>query len=169
MDHPFDNDFAIAEEVTVLGLHSKRPDIVPYVNGIALGIIELKRSIVSVGEGIRQNIRNQDREFIQPFFTTMQLIFAGNDSEGLRYGTIGTPEKYYLKWKEDEEEIQNPLDKYLTKICNKERFLEIVYDFTLFDAGIKSSAPSPVFRRKGSPRAHSETPGRHYLAYPGQR
>jgi type I restriction enzyme R subunit len=36
------------------------------------------------------------------FFSTVQIVFAGNDSEGLRYGAIGTPEKYFLKWKEDE-------------------------------------------------------------------
>ena len=38
------NDFAIAEEVTVKGRKNKRPDIVIYVNGIALGVLELKRS-----------------------------------------------------------------------------------------------------------------------------
>ena len=46
--HPENNDFAIAEEVTIKGENKKRPDIVLYVNGIALGIIELKRSSVSV-------------------------------------------------------------------------------------------------------------------------
>ena len=73
-----------------------------YVNGIALGVLELKRSTVSVAEGIRQNLDNQKKDFIQPFFSTMQLVMAGNDTEGLRYGTIETPEKYYLTWKEDE-------------------------------------------------------------------
>lgn len=136
--NPENNDFAIAEEVTVYSEKEKRPDIVLYVNGIALGVIELKRSTVSIGDGIRQSIVNQRREFIQDFFSTVQLIFAGNDSEGLRYGTIGTPEKYYLKWKEDEEDSNTlQLDKYLTKICNKERFFEILYDFVLFDGGIK--------------------------------
>ena len=72
-----------------------------YVNGIALGVLELKRSIVSVSEGIRQNLDNQKKLFIQPFFTTMQLVMAGNDTEGVRYGTIETPEKYYLTWKQD--------------------------------------------------------------------
>ncbi len=81
---------------------TKRPDVVLYVNGIALGVLELKRSTVSVAEGIRQNLDNQKKEFIQPFFSTMQLVMAGNDTEGLRYGTIQTPEKYYLTWKEDE-------------------------------------------------------------------
>jgi len=132
------NDFAIAEEVTIKGNKTKRPDIVIYVNGIALGVLELKRSTVSVEEGIRQNITNQQDRFIQPFFATVQYLFAGNDSEGLRYGAIGTPEKYYLKWKEDiEDNSRNLLDKYLLKMCNKERFMEIAYDFVLFDAGIK--------------------------------
>ena len=134
--NPLKNDFAIAEEVTISGIHDKRPDIVLYVNGIALGVLELKRSTVSIGDGIRQNISNQQKKFIQPFFSTIQLIFAGNDTQGLRYGTIGTPEKYYLKWKE-ESDAENLLDKYLLKLCDKRRFLEIIYDFVLFDGGIK--------------------------------
>ena len=72
-----------------------------YVNGIALGVLELKRSTVSVSEGIRQNLDNQKKIFIRPFFTTIQLVMAGNDTEGLRYGVIETPEKYYLTWKEE--------------------------------------------------------------------
>ena len=135
-EHPRNNDFALAEEVTVSGIHDKRPDIVLYVNGIALGILELKRSIVSIGDGIRQNIVNQQKDFIQSFFTTIQWVFAGNDTQGLRYGTIGTPEKYFLKWKEDSD-IENLLDKYLLKLCDKKRFLEIIHDFILFDGGIK--------------------------------
>ena len=79
---------------------TKRPDIVLYINGIALGVLELKRSTVSVAEGIRQNLDNQKKEFIQPFFSTVQLLLAGNDAEGLRYGSIETKEKYYLTWKE---------------------------------------------------------------------
>ena len=50
---------------------------------MALGVIELKRSKVAVSEGIRQNIGNQKQDFIRPFFTTVQLLFAGNDVEGL--------------------------------------------------------------------------------------
>ena len=103
---PENNDFAIAEEVTVRGAdakaNTKRPDVVLYVNGVALGVLELKRSTVSVSEGIRQNLDNQKREFIRPFFSTLQLVMAGNDTEGLRYGTIETPQKYYLSWKEED-------------------------------------------------------------------
>jgi type I restriction enzyme R subunit len=134
--NPLNNDFAIAQEVTISGKHDKRPDIVLYVNGIALGVLELKRSIVSIGDGIRQNIVNQQGEFIQSFFTTIQWVLAGNDTQGLRYGTIGTPEKYFLKWKE-ESDVENLLDKYLLKLCDRERFLEIIHDLILFDGGIK--------------------------------
>jgi type I restriction enzyme, R subunit len=126
--NPLNNDFAIAEEVTVKGVHTKRPDVVLYVNGIALGVLELKRSVVSVSEGIRQNLDNQKKIFIQPFFTTVQLIMAGNDTEGLRYGVIETTEKYYLTWKE-ESAIENPLDRQLAQLCEKRRLLEIIHDF----------------------------------------
>jgi len=133
---PLNNDFAFAEEVTVKGEHTKRPDIVLYVNGIALGVLELKRSVVSVGEGIRQNLDNQKKTFIQPFFTTIQLIMAGNDTEGLRYGVIETHEKYYLTWKE-ESRIENLLDRHLTQLCGKQRLLEIIHDFIVFVGGVK--------------------------------
>lgn len=134
--NPHKNQFGIAEEVTVQGEHDKRPDIVLYVNGIALAVLELKRSTVSVGDGIRQSIVNQRKEFIQPFFSTVQFVFAGNDTEGLRYGTVGTKEKYFMKWKE-KSDVENLLDKYLLILCDKARFLEIIYDFVLFDGGIK--------------------------------
>jgi type I restriction enzyme R subunit len=88
--NPEANHFAIAEEVTVHGQHTKRPDVVLYVNGLALAIIELKRSTVAVSEGIRQTIGNQSPEFIGSFFSTAQLLFAGNEVEGLRYGVIGS-------------------------------------------------------------------------------
>ncbi len=61
---------------------------------------------------------------------------AGNDTEGLRYGSIDTKEKYYLCWKEDSP-IDNLLDRHLTQLCIKSRFLELIHDFIVFDAGIK--------------------------------
>ena len=88
---PEQNDFAIAEEVTLKGGHERRPDLVLYVNGIAIGVLELKNSRDSIGDGIRQNLSNQQPEFNAWFFSTVQFVFAGNDSEGLQYGTIGHP------------------------------------------------------------------------------
>lgn len=146
------NDFAIAEEVTIKGNRDKRPDIVIYVNGIALGVLELKRGLVEISEGIRQNITNQQDSFIQSFFSTVQFVMAGNDTQGLRYGTIGTKEKYFLNWKEDElDNSELKVDKYLKKICNKERFLDVIYNCTLFDAGVKKlPRPHQYFGLKAS-------------------
>ncbi|MCM1957819.1 HsdR family type I site-specific deoxyribonuclease [Acinetobacter modestus] len=138
--NPEDNDFAIAEEVSIQGEHKKRPDVVLYVNGIALGVIELKRSTVGLTEGIRQNLDNQKKDFIRDFFTTMQLVMAGNDSQGLRYGTIETPEKYYLEWKEEAENTYvHKLDFHLSLMFNKKRFLQLIHDFIVFDAGVKKT------------------------------
>ena len=134
--HPEANDFAIAEEVTVHGRHTKRPDIVLYINGIAVATIELKRSKVAVSEGIRQSIGNQKPEFIRQFYTTVQLVMAGNEVEGLRYASIETPEKYWLAWREPSQ-IESPLGRALTQLCSKQRLLELIHDFIVFDSGVK--------------------------------
>lgn len=134
------NHFAIAEEVTVPAAdaraYGKRPDVVLYVNGIALAVLELKRSTVSVAEGIRQNLDNQKKEFIEHFFSTMHFVMAGNNTEGLRYGTIQTPEKYYQRWREDGP-VEDPLDRALIQLCARDRLLELIHDFTVFEAGTK--------------------------------
>ena len=170
--NPEANDFAIAEEVSIKGENKKCPDIVLYVNGIALGVIELKRSSVSVSEGIRQNLDNQKKDFIRNFFTTMQLVMAGNDTQGLRYGTIETPEKYYLEWKEEiENGYSHKLDFHLSRVCNKARFLQIIHDFIVFEAGIKKScrhnqffgieaAKRHIARREGGIIWHTQGSGK---------
>lgn len=172
--NPGENDFAIAEEVSVYGVNSKRPDIVLYVNGIALGVLELKRSIVSVTEGIRQNLDSQKREFIQPFYATVQLVLAGNATEGLRYGVIQTPEKYWLRWKEGDAHPaagDNALLRELSQLCQKSRLLEIVHDFVVFDAGTKKTcrhnqyfgvraAQERVRRREGGIIWHTQGSGK---------
>lgn len=172
--NPEKNDFAIAEEVTIKGAdakaNTKRPDIVLYVNGIALGVLELKRSTVSVAQGIRQNLDNQKPVFIEHFFSTLQLVMAGNDTEGLRYGSIETQEKYYLTWKE-ESPVENLLDRSLSQVCNKARFLELIHDFIVFDAGVKKlcrhnqyfgarAAREFVLRREGGIIWHTQGSGK---------
>lgn len=139
-DNPANNIFEVAEEVAVAGKHAKRPDVVLYINGIAVAVLELKRSTVAVSEGIRQMLDNQQPEFIEPFFATQQLLLAGNDTEGLRYGTIQTPEKYWLTWREPVEHSTGPLDDALTQLCRPERLLELLHDFVVFDAGTKKLA-----------------------------
>ena len=172
--NPDANHFAIAEEVAVKPAgdksFGKRPDVVIYVNGIALSVLELKRSTVSVSEGIRQSLDNQKPVFIQPFFTTLQLIMAGNDTEGLRYGVIETPEKYWLTWKE-EGGPENPLDRALVQMCAKPRFLELIHDYLVFDAGVKKTcrhnqyfgvraAQDHIRRREGGIIWHTQGSGK---------
>ena len=156
-ENPHNNDFAVAEEVSLKGENKKRPDLVLYVNGLALGVLELKNSRADVSKGIRQNLDNQKKVFVRSFFTTVQLVMAGNDTQGLRYGTIETPEKHYLSWKEDNPDYQpqrdardhkylptsgcprsdNSLDCALLRLCAPARFLELIHDFVVFDSGVK--------------------------------
>ncbi|GAA9128989.1 HsdR family type I site-specific deoxyribonuclease [Helicobacter pylori] len=134
----YKNEFSVAEEVSVKGPNMKRPDMVLYVNGIALGVLELKKSSVSVESAIRQNLDNQKKEFIRDFFKTIQLVMVGNESQGLRYGVIETKEKYYLSWKE--EGFQKNLFETIECFLQKERFLEFIHDFLIFDKGQKKCA-----------------------------
>ncbi|MBP9942526.1 MAG: HsdR family type I site-specific deoxyribonuclease, partial [Comamonas sp.] len=169
------NHFAIAEEVTLKGKQQRRPDLVLYVNGIAIGVLELKNSRVSIGDGIRQSLSNQQPEFNAWFFSTVQLIMAGNDSEGMQYGTIGTPAKFFLTWKEDEADNSSfKLDKYLLKMCNKSRIIELMHDFVLFESGVKKlprvhqyfgikAAQEHVKQRKGGIIWHTQGAGKSIL------
>ena len=170
--NPINNDFYLAEEVTIYGNSERRPDLVIYVNGIALAVIELKRSTISAHEGIRQNIRNQQEGYIPQFFTTIQLLFAGNDTEGLHYGVIKTPEKFWLRWKEPcgdpcaqsiftPETYPNELDRSILQFFNPSRFLEYVHDCIIFDGGVKKAArPNQYFALKAAqPRVREKQSG----------
>ena len=170
---PEKNDFAIAEEVTLNGNHERRPDLVLYVNGIAIGVLELKNSRVTIGDGIRQSLSNQQPEFNDWFFSTVQFVFAGNDSEGLQYGTIGTPEKYFLKMEGGRGRTTAASSS--TSICSrcarKDRLIELMHDFVLFDGGVKKlprvhqyfgikAAQEHVRERKGGIIWHTQGSGK---------
>ncbi|MBF8458321.1 HsdR family type I site-specific deoxyribonuclease [Kaistella sp. G5-32] len=171
-----ENEFGIAEEVTLYNhKHNRRPDLVLYINGIAFGVLELKRGTVDIAESIRQNISNQQELFSQRFFTTVQMILAGNNTQGLRYGTIETPEKYYLSWKEDEQDNEEyKLDKYLKKLCEKSRVIDLLYNGIIFDAGWKKlprphqyfglkAAQDFIKRREGGIIWHTQGSGKSLM------
>ena len=161
--HPEKNDFGLAQEVTLKGSHERRPDIVLYVNGLAVVVIELKRSSVDIGDGVRQLISNQEEIFHPGFFSTVQLVLAGSDSQGLRYGTTGTPEQFFVHWK-DEAPDDTPatagarLDRPLAQLCTKARLLDLMRNFMLFDAGQKK-VPRP--HQYFAVKAAQERIGRH--------
>lgn len=146
-EHPERNDFALAEEVTLRGGYKRRPDIVLYINGIAIAVIELKRSSVEIGDGVRQLITNQEEIFNKEFFSTVQLVLACSDSQGLRYGTTGTPEQFFVEWKDEAPVDGTPvpgalLDRPLAQMCSKSRLLDLIRNFIIFDAGQKK-VPRP--------------------------
>ncbi|MCX7417998.1 MAG: type I restriction endonuclease subunit R [Planctomycetia bacterium] len=178
-EHPERNDFAIAEEVTLRGGYERRPDLVLYLNGLAIGVIELKRSSVEVGDGIRQLETNQEEIFNKGFFTTVQLVFAGSDSQGLRYGTTGTPEKFFVEWKENDGSntpltAGSLLDKPLAQMCEKSRLLDLIRNFIIFDAGQKKvprvhqyfgvkAAQERIGKREGGVIWHTQGSGKSIL------
>jgi type I restriction enzyme R subunit len=179
--NPENNDFALTEEVTLRGGYQRRPDIVLYINGIAIGVIELKRSSVEVADGVRQLITNQEEIFNKGFFSTVQLLLAASDSQGLRYGTTGTPEQFFVTWKEEESPKPGSvpvagalLDRPLAQLCNKERLLDVIRNFMIFDAGQKKvprphqffgvkAAQERIARQEGGVIWHTQGSGKSIL------
>ena len=179
-EHPERNDFALAEEVTLKGGYERRPDIVLYINGIAIAVIELKRSSVELADGVRQLITNQEEIFNKGFFSTVQLVLAGSDSQGLRYGTTGTPEQFFVEWKDEARDVPVSgaapaagalLDRPLAQLSNKARLLDLIRNFIIFDAGQKKvprphqffgvkAAQERIARREGGVIWHTQGSGK---------
>ena len=178
-DAPQRNHFALAEEVTLRGGYERRPDLVVFVNGIAVAVIELKRGSVEVADGVRQLISNQEELFNRWFFSTVQLVLAGNDSQGLRYGTTGTPEKFFVQWKTplDKAAADAPgalLDAPLAQMFDKARLLDLMHSCVIFDAGQKKvprvhqyhalkAAQERVRRHEGGVIWHTQGSGKSIL------
>ena len=151
-EHPENNDFYVTEEFSVLRMNGKdyaRPDIVLFVNGIPLAVIECKDASVPIIQAISQNIRNQKPEYIPQLFKFIQIVMTANKNE-TKYATCGTPDKFWSTWNEQYVEKQNELldktvigrqvtkqDRDIISLFEKERFLELIKDFIIFEAGTK--------------------------------
>jgi type I restriction enzyme R subunit len=181
------NVFHVTEEFSVerTGSHeTRRPDIVLFVNGIPLAVIECKRPDLkdAIEEAISQHLRNQREDEIPKLFLYAQLLLAVSKNEA-RYATVGTPAKFWASWKElgDHKVIEDEVAKHITvalteeqlhtlyeqrdvwmhegaepyavltrqvteqdralySLCRPERLLEIMFRYTLFDAGEKKVA-----------------------------
>ncbi len=121
-ENPDNNEFHVTEEMEVLsaqGTHTRRPDVVGFVNGIPLAVIEAKKAASGnpnknmVEEGISQNIRNQKNDEIPYLYAFAQLLFAISRNDG-RYGTTHTPMKFWSKWQDEEFD-----DQYVQGIKNQ--------------------------------------------------
>ena len=100
--NPENNVFHVAVEFTARGKGDIRPDIVCFVNGIPFVVIENKKSATDVEEAINQHVRNQGADKCPRFYTYPQLLI-GTNKDILRYGTTGTPTKFYVAWKEKKD------------------------------------------------------------------
>lgn len=147
------NHFLITEEFALERINqnetikTRRPDLVIFINGIPLVVIELKKSSVSYENGVRQLAMEQKNDEIPQLFKFIQLTVAGNSNEA-RYGTTGTPAKFYGIWKEDELRESNlamivhdrqitSLDRTLFALVSRDRLLRLIKHYILFDKKAK--------------------------------
>jgi type I restriction enzyme R subunit len=156
-ERPENNLYHLAEEFEVTGLRdTRRPDLVLFVNGIPLVVIECKRrdKNASVDEAVSQQLRNQKtEEGIPRLFHYAQLLLAVQPNE-VKYAVTGTARKFWSHWREEadtEAEVQAVIraqptgndrlpteqDRILYALCRPARLLELVYGYVLFDAGAK--------------------------------
>ena len=112
------NAFHVTAEFPVERARSNetaRPDIVLFVNGIPLAVIECKSPDVAVEQGISQSIRNQSGEYIPGLFIYAQLLMSINKNDAC-YGTVGTALKFWSRWRESEdreEDVEKSVNKPL--------------------------------------------------------
>lgn len=114
---PGANLWDVTEECELLsaqGTHHRTPDIICYVNGLPLVVIEAKRpesgqvGKAMVTEGISQHLRNQRQDEIPQLFAYAQLLLSISQTDG-RYGTTHTATKFWARWRE-EEFAEKPLE-----------------------------------------------------------
>ncbi|PPD31927.1 MAG: restriction endonuclease subunit R [Methylomonas sp.] len=118
--HPENNVYHVCDEFVLERRNSKqtrRPDMVLFVNGIPLAVIECKRPDLkgAAEEGISQHLRNQRTDEIPELFTYTQILLSVSQNQAL-YGTTGTPAKFWAIWKEEDHSTQ---EKYLDELVNQ--------------------------------------------------
>lgn len=153
-EHPENNIWQVTDEFSVERNNGKfaRPDIVILVNGIPMVVIECKKSSVDVEEGVKQNIRNWQPDYIPQLFKFAQLVIAMNP-ETVKYGTAGTGQKFYCRWHEENVEWQEDAakryvddghiteqDRVIVSLLSKQRLLNLMRFYILYDSGVKKVA-----------------------------
>jgi type I restriction enzyme, R subunit len=156
-NHPEKNIWQVTDEFSVERQNGKfaRPDIVVLINGIPLVVIECKKSSVDVAEGVKQNIRNWQPDFIPQLFKYVQLVIAMNPN-AVKYATAGTWQEFFCKWMELGKEnktwqgdaakrytgdsLVTEQDKALVSLLSKERLLALIHYYILYDNNVKKIA-----------------------------
>jgi len=128
--NPKNNNFAVTVEFEAMGKKGIRPDIVVFINGIPFVVIENKKASESVEKALSQLNRNQGADYCPKLFIYPQLLVGANKEE-LRYGTTGTPNKFYANWREkgvDKKGLKNKTKKIISKEINKRIYQQILID-----------------------------------------
>ena len=151
-EHPGNNLFHVTKEFSVDSrdrLHDARPDLVLFINGIPFAVIECKAPLVDVEQAVEQNIRNQQKAYIPQLYKFAQIVMATNKN-AVQYATTGTPRKFWSVWKEEDTAFLDAAlerhvrgrppteqDRCLVSLFSKERVMELIRYFVLFDANVK--------------------------------
>jgi type I restriction enzyme R subunit len=141
----FTEEFVVDRTIKNEKTKTRRPDLVLFINGIPIGVVELKRSSINTSQGISQMIRNQRELEIPQLFKYVQITLAGNN-HAPKYATVNTSKKFYASWKEESEldlsglvkdRMASELDKTVHSLFSKDRIVELIHSFILFDAQVK--------------------------------
>ncbi len=144
----FTEEYSVARQTLNEKDKTRRPDIVLFINGIPFGVIELKKSSVETEQGISQMLRNQTKGEIPHLFKFTQILLAGNNHSP-QYATAGTPKKFWATWEENNNEALNTLvkertssklDSTIYSLYEKNRVLELLSSFIIFDNKVKKIA-----------------------------
>jgi type I restriction enzyme R subunit len=127
------NVFHVTEEFEVERTSShelRRPDIILFVNGIPLAVIECKRPDTkeSISEAISQHLRNQRDDEIPKLFLYSQLLLAVSKNEA-KYATTGTAAKFWAVWREEADQALGPLVNEPLPADVKERVFGARYQY----------------------------------------
>lgn len=137
-ENPEKNNFLCVSQFWVVGeMHTRRPDVVLFVNGIPLMLLELKASHKSLVDAYRDNIRDYKDTISHLFWYNCGIIIS-NGIEN-KFGSLTSPFEYFNEWKKVEGEddpSKTDLTTIIFGICGKKRLLDIFENFIIFDESI---------------------------------
>lgn len=133
-DTPSNNHFLAVSQLWVVGdMYTRRPDVVLFMNGIPLVLMELKASHKSLVDAHRDNIRDYKDTIPKLFWYNMGIIIS-NGVEN-KFGTFTAPFEFFNEWKKaesEEETAKTDLATIIRGVCDKTRVLDIFENFILF-------------------------------------
>jgi len=163
-ENPKENHFMLVSQLWITGeLHKRRPDLIGFVNGIPLVLIELKASHKNLRNAYQKNIRDY-KDTIPQLFWYNAFIIISNGIES-KVGTLTGAYEHFTEWKKikDEKEVGKvSLETVIKGTCEPSQLLDIIENFILFDdsRGERIKAIARYFQFFGVNRAFEEVKNR---------